>query len=176
MSENIPALIARIEKRLDSTGYAPWKDDVIPLLDALSAVVASPGDEDTIKALLRALAGYDLHPTQKDQIMTDILAMGFRRLSPLTQEALARALYAEYRARIPGTLTWENDSKADEFRASAARLLPLLSRFALPEPAEDEWETCPVCQGTAGYWTDECRPCCYCKGRGRLPVEKGAEQ
>lgn len=62
-----------------------------------------------------------------------------RRLSPLTREALARALYAEYRARIPGTLTWENDSKADEFRASAARLLPLLSRFALPELAEVEW-------------------------------------
>lgn len=42
------------------------------------------------------------------------------------QETLARALYAEYRERIPGTLTWENDSKADEFRAQAGRLLPHL--------------------------------------------------
>lgn len=61
---------------------------------------------------------------QKDHIIALLDALDANRKRD--EETLARALYAEYRERIPGALTWDNDSKADEFRAQAGRLLPHL--------------------------------------------------
>lgn len=56
--------------------------------------------------------------------MTDDSVIG----EAVKREVLARALYAEYRERSPGTLTWENDWKADEFKAQADRILAHLPR------------------------------------------------
>jgi hypothetical protein len=203
MSENIPALIA--EANLHNWGE-DREDYELPsrMIHALESLSASPGDDerealdfDTAHDLARyAYEGrnnYGLRRAENGGIRMDEAhhskgwEEGFRdgwdsvrRLSPLTQEALARALYDEYRARIPGTLTWENDSKADEFRASAARLLPLLSRFSLPEPAEDEWEY--QCQLSGNPWTDvdADHRCPGIRRRRRkagpwLPVEEGAK-
>lgn len=99
MTENIPALIARVKDypTITRLSHGEQIKMIETLRDALESLSAPPATDDE-------------------------------------REALAKALYADYRNRMPGSLTWENDSRANEFRTQADRLLPLLSNFRRPSP------------------------------------------
>lgn len=52
----------------------------------------------------------------------------------------------------------------DEMGAALSRII---------EREEALTDTCPVCQGTGGYWTDEWQEDKYCSGLGVVTGERG---
>lgn len=49
----------------------------------------------------------------------------------------------------------------------------LRGSFDIVEREESLTDTCPVCMGTGGYWTDEWQEDSYCSGEGRVTADRG---
>lgn len=45
--------------------------------------------------------------------------------------------------------------------------------FDIVEREEALTDTCPVCMGTGGYWTDEWQEDKYCSGLGLVTADRG---
>lgn len=49
----------------------------------------------------------------------------------------------------------------------------VLGVYEIIEREESLTDTCPVCMGTGGYWTDEWQEDSYCSGEGRVTADRG---
>lgn len=201
MTDSIPDLIA--EARAFDTEPAPYAerlkgahDLIARLADALESLSAPPASDNEREALI-ALNLVAQPKVQDGERITRIrgnveaadivLAAGYRRLSPLTREALIDVIMQHPWLANPRPNSWpegfcptckeviaagHNSPSHAEHLAHA-----ILSSLSVPEPAEVEYQ----CKMPGLGWGDCDAEDCTNPRRARrvtawVPVEKGAEQ
>ena len=158
MSENIPALIAEARRAQVAVYIAapePVAEDLHRIIKSLADALESPSGDDALPERLEAQATFVPETRMADVMREAAMALrAARRLSPLTQEALIESLKVAMLGTTDGDFLDGDDPipAGEMFRLAAEWVEDNLSRFSLPEPADDEWEYA-LSDGTYGPTT-----------------------